>query len=89
MVEMLRKEIISPTIDPWQDSLRYLHQHKPGLIPMTYIELYPKLVQYGLLMSIDIPPLQPLYPKWYNENVHYDYHFGNRGHSTKNCTALK
>ena len=40
-------------------------------------------------MSIDILPLQPSYPKWYNENVHYDYHSGNKGHFTENCTALK
>ena len=56
---------------------------------MTYTELYPKLVQGGLLSPIDIPQLQPPYPRWYNENVHCDYHSGNRGHSTKNCTALK
>ena len=56
---------------------------------MTYTELYPKLVQGGLLSLVDIPPLQPLYPRWYNENVHCDYHSSNRGHSTKNCTALK
>ena len=62
---------------------------KPDLIPMTYTELYPKLVQCGLLMSVDIPPLQPPYLRWYNEHVHYDYHSGNRGHSIKNCTALK
>ena len=56
---------------------------------MTYTELYPKPVQSGLLSSVDIPPLQPPYPRWYNENVHCDYHFGNRGYSTENCTALK
>ena len=56
---------------------------------MTYTELYPKLVQGGLLSSIDIPPLQPSYPRGYNENVHCDYHSGNRGHSIENCTSLK
>ena len=50
---------------------------------------YPKLVQNGLLSPVDIPPLQPPYPRWYNENVHCDYHSGNRGHSTENCTSLK
>ena len=56
---------------------------------MTYTELYPKLVQCDLLMTIDIPPLQSAYPRWYNENVHCDYHSDNRGHSTENCTVLK
>ena len=56
---------------------------------MTYTKLYPKLVQYGLLMPVDIPLLQPPYPRWYNENVHCDYHSSNRGHFIENCTALK
>ena len=33
--------------------------------------------------------MQPSYPRWYNENARCDYHFGNRGHSTEDCTALK
>ena len=56
---------------------------------MTYTELYPKLVQLGSLVLMDIPPIQPLYPGWYNENARCDYHFGNRGHSTEDCTTLK
>ena len=58
-------------------------------IPMTYIELYPKLVQLDSLVTMDIPPMQPPYTRWYNKNARCDYHFGNRGHSTKDCTALK
>ena len=58
-------------------------------ILMTYTELYPKLVLYGSLLPMDIPLIQPPYPKWYNENARCDYHFGNRGHSTENCTMLK
>ena len=61
---------------------------KSDPIPMTYTELNLKLVQGGLLLSVDIPPLQPPYPRWYNY-VHCDYHSGNREHSTKNCTLLK
>ena len=56
---------------------------------MTYTELYPKLVQLDSLVPMDIPLMQPSYPKWYNENARCDYHFGNRRHSTKDCTALK
>ena len=33
--------------------------------------------------------MQPPYLRWYNENARCDYHSGNRGHSTEDCTALK
>ena len=56
---------------------------------MTYIELYSKLIQCGSLVPMDIPPLQPLYPRWYNENARCDYNSGNKGHSTEDCTSLK
>ena len=56
---------------------------------MTYTKLYPKLVQLESLVPMDIPPMQPPYPRWYNENAHCDYHFSNRGHSTEDCTTLK
>ena len=62
---------------------------KSDPIPITYTKLYPKLVQGGLLLPVDIPLLQPPYPRWYNKNVHCDYHSSNRGHSTENCTVLK
>ena len=58
-------------------------------IPMTYTKLYPKLVQCGSLVPMDIPPMQPIYLIWYNENARYDYHSDNRGHSTEDCIALK
>ena len=56
---------------------------------MTYTELYPKLVQLGSLVPMDIPSNAIPYPKWYNENTSCDYHSDNRGHSTEDCTALK
>ena len=56
---------------------------------MTYTELYPKLVQLGSLVPMDIPPMQPPYPRWYNTNVRCDYHSRNRGHSTEDCITLK
>ena len=56
---------------------------------MTYTKLYPKLVQLDSLVPIDIPPIQPPYLRWYNKNARCDYHYGNRGHSTKDYTALK
>ena len=56
---------------------------------MTYTELYPNMVQLGSLVPMDISPMQPPYPRWYTENARCDYHSDNRGHSTKDCTALK
>ena len=59
------------------------------LIPMTYTELYPKLIQCGLLEPVNILPIRPPYPRWYKKNASCDYHSGNRGHSLEDCTALK
>ena len=42
-----------------------------------------------MLVPVSIPPIKPSYPRWYNENDSCDYHSGNRGHSLKDCTALK
>ena len=56
---------------------------------MTYTELYPKLIQGGMLVPVSIPPIRPPYPRWYNDNASYEYHSGNRGHSLEDCTALK
>ena len=55
---------------------------------MTYTELYPKLIQYGLLEQVSIPLIRPPYPRWYKKNASCDYHSGNRGHSLEDCTAL-
>ena len=56
---------------------------------MTYTELYPKLIQDGLLVPISIPPIQPPYPRWYNENASCDYHSSNKGDFLEDCTTLK
>ena len=56
---------------------------------MAYTELYPMLVQCDSLVPMDIPPMQSLYPRWYNENACCDYHSGNRGHWTEDWPALK
>ena len=58
-------------------------------MPMTYTELYPKLIQGGMLVPVSIPPIKPPYPRWHNENASCEYHSGNRGHSLEDCTALK
>ena len=56
---------------------------------MTYTELYPKLIQGGMLVPVSILPIRPLYPRWYNDNASCEYHSGNRGHSLEDCTTLK
>ncbi|XP_022751308.1 uncharacterized protein LOC111300005, partial [Durio zibethinus] len=58
-------------------------------IPMTYTDLYPRLVEKHLLAPVIIEPLKPPFPKWYDPNAHCDYHYGNPGHSTEHCIALK
>ncbi|KAA0040172.1 uncharacterized protein E6C27_scaffold118G00070 [Cucumis melo var. makuwa] len=58
-------------------------------VPMTYTELLPQLIQNRQLALIPIIPIQPPYPKWYDSNAQCDYHAGEAGHSTENCSALK
>ena len=58
-------------------------------IPVTYTELFPMLVEIGHIEPFQLPPLTPPFPRWYNAHVRCDYHAGNPGHSTENCTALK
>ena len=58
-------------------------------IPITYTELFPKLIEIGHNEPLQLAPLRPPFPRWYNAYTQYDYHAGNPGHSTKNFTALK
>ena len=58
-------------------------------IPITYTELFPEFVKIGHIEPVQLAPLRPLFPRWYNAHTRCDYHAGNPDHSTKNCTALK
>ena len=58
-------------------------------IPLSYTELFPKLLEKGLIEPIHLPSLRPPFPKWYKADARCDYHAGNSGHSLENCTALK
>ena len=58
-------------------------------IPCTYAELFPQLVAKYMVTPVQILPLQPPFPKWYNSNTHCDYHSGAVGHTIENCIALK
>ena len=43
----------------------------------------------GHIKPVQLPPLTSPVPRWYNAHIRCDYHVGNPGHSTENCTALK
>ena len=58
-------------------------------IPITYTELFPKLVRSGHIELIQFAPLRLPFPRWYNAHTRCDYHGGNPGHPTENCTSLK
>ena len=58
-------------------------------IPITYTELFPKLVEISHIELVQLAPLRPPFPRWYNDHTRCDYHGGNPGHPTKNCTSLK
>ena len=66
-----------------KDKLRW------DLIPITYIELFPKLVEKGHIEPVQLAPLRPPFSRWYNAHTRCDYHGGNPSHPTENCTALK
>ncbi|XP_017613783.1 uncharacterized protein LOC108458902 [Gossypium arboreum] len=58
------------------------------LIPVSYGELYPKLLEKQLISPHYMAPLKPPY-LWYDPNASYIYHAGNQGHFTENCLAFK
>jgi hypothetical protein len=58
-------------------------------IPMSYTELFKKLINNSLIVPIPLNPVQPPYPKGYDANARCEYHAGAIGHSTKNCYGLK
>ncbi|XP_016675401.1 uncharacterized protein [Gossypium hirsutum] len=58
-------------------------------IPVSYGELYPKLLEKQLISPYYMAPLKPPYPKWFDPNTSCAYHAGNQGHSTKNCLAFE
>ena len=51
--------------------------------------MFPKLVEIGHIELVQLASLRPPFPRWYNAHTRCDYHSGNPGHPTKNCTALK
>ncbi|RDY02189.1 hypothetical protein CR513_14392, partial [Mucuna pruriens] len=58
-------------------------------ILMSHTKLLTRLVQNGLVIPFLLKPLQPPYPKSYDQNAKYDYHANTISHATKNCWGLK
>ncbi|XP_050909572.1 uncharacterized protein LOC127123393 [Lathyrus oleraceus] len=58
-------------------------------IPMSYNELYPSLLQKGLMVPRPMGPPPDRLPPWYNPNAHYPFHEGAPGHDLEGCYALK
>ena len=59
------------------------------LISVSYTEQFLRLIQSQLIARAPLIPLLHLYPRWYDVNASCDYHYGGKGHSTKNCLALR
>jgi len=69
---------------PPQEKRQFTH------IPMTYTELYSKLLQSKMIKPIpNSKPPQPPYPAWFDENATCAYHSGAKGHNLENCYQLK
>ncbi|XP_050909473.1 protein NSP-INTERACTING KINASE 3 [Lathyrus oleraceus] len=58
-------------------------------IPMSYTELYPSLLQKGLVVPRPMGPPPDRLPPWYNPNAHCPFHEGALGHDLEGCYALK
>ncbi|KAK5845905.1 hypothetical protein PVK06_002148 [Gossypium arboreum] len=58
-------------------------------IPMSYKELYQNLFDVHVVSPFYSEPVQPPFPKWYNENAQCEYHAGITGHSIENCITFK
>ncbi|XP_050890018.1 uncharacterized protein LOC127095358 [Lathyrus oleraceus] len=58
-------------------------------IPMSYTELYPSLLQKGLVVPKPLGPPPDRLPPWYNPNAHCPFHEGAPGHDLEGCYALK
>lgn len=56
---------------------------------MSYIELYPSLLQKGLVVPRPMGSPPDRMPPWYNPNAHCPFHEGSPGHDLEGCYALK
>ena len=55
---------------------------------MTYTELYPALVQKGLITTRPLIPRNPP-PSGFRSDLHCEFHQGDASHDLESCYALK
>ena len=60
-----------------------------SLFPLSFKEIFERLVNIGKIILIIQKPSQPPYPKWYDTNQTYEYHDGTSGHNIESCYAFK
>ena len=70
-----------------QNQYRNRTQFDP--IPMTYAELYPSMVQKGLITTRTPPPPPNPLPHGFRFDLHCAFHEGVADHDLENCYALK
>lgn len=58
-------------------------------IPMTYTELYSKLLEAGVVSPVPLSEIKPPFPSWYDPEAHCEYHASGAGHNLENCMAFK
>ncbi|CAJ2641773.1 hypothetical protein L195_g037949 [Trifolium pratense] len=59
------------------------------LIPMSYGQLLPYLVDDGMVTPRALKPMTPPFPAWYDDKARCEFHMGAEGHSIDNCRAFK
>ena len=57
-----------PSSSRGKPSRQKIDKDKPrwNPIPITYTELFPKLVEIGHIEPVHLAPLKPPFPRWYN-----------------------
>ncbi|GKV24161.1 hypothetical protein SLEP1_g33808 [Rubroshorea leprosula] len=58
-------------------------------LPLSYTEVFQKLVAVGIVTLVPMLPVKPPFPAWYNPQARCEYHSGGVGHDLENCLALK
>ena len=77
------------TTNEMPTAIKEKNQWDPIPIPITYTELFPKLIENGLIEPVYLAPLKHPFPKWYDTDAQCDYHVGIPSHSIENFNALK